>query len=116
MVTDRLVKYRPRIDRLEMNRFTAFLLHKGAAVDVGVPSLGGKRTLAWLNRYLRLKVRYERRADVHQAFLSLRWYASRQVCKSPRAVPLRFALSSLLPTPVALASLPCVPVSPKILR
>jgi hypothetical protein len=51
MVTDRLVKYRPRIDRLEMNRFAAFLLHKGAAVDVGVPSLGGKRTLAWLNRY-----------------------------------------------------------------
>src|SRR5215218_3156801 len=30
-----------------------------------------ERTLAWLNRYRRLKVRYERRADVHQAFLSL---------------------------------------------
>jgi IS5 family transposase len=30
-----------------------------------------ERTLAWLNRYRRLKVRYERLADVHQAFLSL---------------------------------------------
>jgi IS5 family transposase len=30
-----------------------------------------ERTLAWLNRYRRLKVRYERRADIHQAFLSL---------------------------------------------
>ena len=30
-----------------------------------------ERTLTWLNRYQRLKVRYERRADIHQAFLSL---------------------------------------------
>jgi len=30
-----------------------------------------ERTLAWLGRYRRLKVRYERRADIHQAFLSL---------------------------------------------
>lgn len=26
---------------------------------------------SWLNRYRRLKVRYERRADVHRAFLEL---------------------------------------------
>lgn len=30
-----------------------------------------ERTLAWLNRFRRLKVRYERRSDVHQAFLEL---------------------------------------------
>jgi IS5 family transposase len=30
-----------------------------------------ERTLAWLSRFRRLKVRYERRADIHQAFLSL---------------------------------------------
>lgn len=29
-----------------------------------------ERTLAWLNRFRRLTVRYERRADIHQAFLS----------------------------------------------
>jgi transposase len=30
-----------------------------------------ERTLSWLNRLRRLKVRYERRADIHLAFLSL---------------------------------------------
>ena len=30
-----------------------------------------ERTLAWLARYRRLTVRYERRADVHHAFLTL---------------------------------------------
>ena len=30
-----------------------------------------ERTLSWLNRYRRLKVRYERRADIHQAFVKL---------------------------------------------
>jgi transposase len=30
-----------------------------------------ERTLSWLNRFRRLKVRYERRADIHEAFLCL---------------------------------------------
>jgi len=30
-----------------------------------------ERTGAWLNHYRRLKVRYERRDDIHQAFLEL---------------------------------------------
>jgi IS5 family transposase len=30
-----------------------------------------ERTLSWLNRFRRLKVRYERRADMHAAFLTL---------------------------------------------
>ena len=30
-----------------------------------------ERTLSWLNRFRRLKVRYERRVDIHQAFLDL---------------------------------------------
>ena len=30
-----------------------------------------ERTLAWLTRYRRLAVRHERRADLHQAFLTL---------------------------------------------
>jgi transposase len=30
-----------------------------------------ERTLSWLNRFRRLKVRYERRVDIHQAFLTL---------------------------------------------
>jgi transposase len=30
-----------------------------------------ERTLAWLNRFRRLTIRYERRADIHEAFLTL---------------------------------------------
>jgi len=30
-----------------------------------------ERTLAWLGRYRRLTIRYERRADIHEAFLHL---------------------------------------------
>jgi transposase len=30
-----------------------------------------ERTLAWLGQYRRLTIRYERRDDIHQAFLSL---------------------------------------------
>jgi transposase len=30
-----------------------------------------ERTLSWLNRFRRLKVRYERRDDIHEAFLHL---------------------------------------------
>ena len=34
-------------------------------------SQGVERTLAWLHRFRRLAVRYERRPCVHEAFLSL---------------------------------------------
>lgn len=30
-----------------------------------------ERTIAWLHQYRRLRVRYERRADVHEAFLQI---------------------------------------------
>ena len=30
-----------------------------------------ERTFAWLSQFRRLRVRYERRADIHEAFLSL---------------------------------------------
>ena len=30
-----------------------------------------ERTIAWLHQFRRLRVRHERRADIHQAFLSL---------------------------------------------
>jgi transposase len=30
-----------------------------------------ERTLAWLHQYRRLRIRYERRAEIHEAFLSI---------------------------------------------
>ena len=38
---------------------------------LGRPRWVVERTLAWLNRFRRLTIRDERRADLHQAFLSL---------------------------------------------
>jgi len=32
---------------------------------------GTQRTLAWLARFRRLTIRYERRADIHESFLHL---------------------------------------------
>ncbi len=37
----------------------------------GAAPLGAGATLAWLNPYRRLSVRYERRADLHDEFLYL---------------------------------------------
>jgi IS5 family transposase len=44
-----------------------------------------ERTLSWMNRFRRLKVRYERRDDIHQAFLDLGcamicWRYVQQLC------------------------------------
>ena len=44
-----------------------------------------ERTHSWLNRFRRLKIRYERRADIHQAFLELgcaliRWRRVEKFC------------------------------------
>jgi transposase len=30
-----------------------------------------ERTIAWLHQYRRLRVRYERREDIHEAFLTI---------------------------------------------
>lgn len=30
-----------------------------------------ERTIAWLHQFRRLRVRYERRADIHEAFLAI---------------------------------------------
>lgn len=62
--------------------------HRAALVERGItPRLGRRRidqsvhlgkhrwvverTLSWLNRCRRLRVRYERQGDIHQAFLSI---------------------------------------------
>ncbi len=53
-----------------------------------------ERTLSWLNRYRRLKVRYERRANIHQAFLDLGcalicWSRAGRCGRVERALPVR---------------------------
>ena len=48
-------------------------LHDGLDDDTSLGRLRWvvERTIAWLHQYRRLRVRYERRVDIHQAFLSL---------------------------------------------
>jgi hypothetical protein len=42
-----------------------------AWVWIGPVAVGRRATVASLNQFRRLRVRYEKRADIHQAFLSL---------------------------------------------
>lgn len=52
-----------------------------------------ERTFAWLNQFRRLRVRYERRADIHEAFLSI---GSALICsryfKALSGIPTRLSL------------------------
>jgi transposase len=43
----------------------------GHGSGLGVYRWVVERTLAWLHQFRRLRIRYERRADIHEAFLSL---------------------------------------------
>ena len=57
---------------------TKDIIHKLFQYVFGHPEIGlGRwrwvieRTFAWLNQFRRLRLRYEKRADMHKAFLSL---------------------------------------------
>lgn len=58
---------------LRRRRITGRIARKGidSSERLGQHRWVVERTLAWLNRFRRLTVRYERRADIHQAFLTL---------------------------------------------
>jgi transposase len=43
----------------------------GTRLRVSDDVLAVERTFAWLNRLRRLRVRYDKRADIHEALLSL---------------------------------------------
>jgi len=52
---------RPELGGLEP-RNPSLRVREGAAIE---------RTIAWLHQYRRLRVRYERRDDIHEAFLAI---------------------------------------------
>jgi hypothetical protein len=58
---------------LKQRHIVSRIAHKGidASDRLGRYRWVVERTLSWLNRYRRLKVRYERREGIHQAFLTL---------------------------------------------
>jgi transposase len=55
------IKGRPRIARRDIESSERLGRHRRVV----------ERTLSWLNRYRRLRIRYERHADMHLAFLHI---------------------------------------------
>lgn len=73
VIADKAYHSIERVMALAARGIVAKLPQRGTREDRG---LGRRRwvverTLAWLRQFRRLRVRYERRADIHQAFLSL---------------------------------------------
>ena len=58
---------------LHLRGIRPMLPRRGTDEDQGLGVLRWvvERTIAWLHQFRRLRVRHERRADIHQAFLSL---------------------------------------------
>ena len=70
---DRGYDSQPHRDRLWARGITPILARRRTphGSGLGVCRWVVERTIAWLHRFRRLTVRYERRDDVHQAFLTL---------------------------------------------
>ena len=58
---------------LRQRRITPIIARRGAEHGSGLGKLRWvvERTFAWLHAFRRLRTRYERRADIHQAMLSI---------------------------------------------
>ncbi len=58
---------------LHEHRISPIIAHQGARHGSGLGRHRWvvERTLSWLHQYRRLRLRYERRADIHEAFVSI---------------------------------------------
>ncbi len=70
---DRAYDSEPHREILRSMRVTPVLAKRSTAhgSGLGVHRWVVERTLAWLHQFRRLRIRYERRADIHEAFLSI---------------------------------------------
>ena len=70
---DKAYEGRPNRERLRRRRIKARIARKGveSGERLGRHRWKVERTLSWLNRFRRLRIRYERHAETHQAFLLL---------------------------------------------
>ena len=73
LYADRAYDSRRRRQELRRRHIAPSLARRGAehGSGLGVHRWVVERTLGWLRQFRRLRVRYERRADIHEAFLSL---------------------------------------------
>jgi transposase len=70
---DRAYDSQPHRDALHTLGIESLLARRNTAHGSGLGRTRWvvERTLAWLHQYRRLRVRYERRADIHEAFLTI---------------------------------------------
>ena len=73
LYADRAYDSRRHRQELRARHIAPALARRGAehGSGLGVHRWVVERTLGWLHQFRRLRVRYERRADIHEAFLSL---------------------------------------------
>ncbi|MDE2788349.1 MAG: transposase, partial [Chloroflexota bacterium] len=73
LYADRAYDSRRHRQELRRRHIAPSLARRGAehGSGLGVYRWVVERTLGWLHQFRRLRVRYERRADIHEAFLSL---------------------------------------------
>ena len=73
LYADRAYDSRRHRQELRRRHIAPALARRGAehGSGLGVYRWAVERTLGWLYQFRRLRVRYERRADIHEAFLSL---------------------------------------------
>ena len=73
VIGDRAYDSEPHRRRLRALGIEPNLARRGTAhgSGLGVYRWVVERTIAWLHRNRRLRVRYERRADIHEAFLTI---------------------------------------------
>jgi len=72
-VADKAYTWLSNIIGLAERHITALLPARGTDEDRGLGKIrwGVERSLSWLHQFRRLRVRYERRADIHLAFFIL---------------------------------------------
>jgi transposase len=70
---DRGYDSQPHRDELRERRIQSLLAKRGQehGSGLGVYRWVVERTLSWLHQFRRLRIRYERRADIHQAFMTI---------------------------------------------
>lgn len=70
---DRAYDSQPHRRALRRRGIASLLARRGAAHGSGLGQTRWvvERSLSWLHQFRRLRVRWERRADIHQAFLTL---------------------------------------------
>jgi transposase len=73
LLGDRAYRSRPAHRELRRRRIRPLVGAKGSAHGSGLGQQRWvvERTLSWLHQHRRLRIRYERRADIHEAFVSI---------------------------------------------